>query len=334
MRPRPAGHLDRPAPELQTVPMLGGWCRRAFARHFNGIAAVLSLGVLGGCAHAPPRFDLRARRTCLVLSSGGTRGVAELGAVAALRQANVPIDCVVGTSVGALVGALYASAPDQDTTARFKRLTSAYVAETEREAASRGVGAGLALAAVASVFSGGMLVPATAAVGGYLLGAATTTRADRARFEQVLRAELGGARIETLPKPFATMHHERAGEGLRLVIDRSGDLAQAVGGSIANPFVFQDVDVASAPALDPGSDRLAATPVEDACRLFPDSNLLVVNVSGTPAVRGDSASCPMREVLIETPALPPDAILGAESSAFGTSWRAGFDALAKALQTI
>ena len=290
------------------------------------------VGLAGGCAHAPPRFDLRARRTCLVLSSGGTRGVAELGAVAALQRANVAIDCVVGTSVGALVGALYASAPQQDTTARFKRLTGAYVAETEREAATRGVGAGLALAAVASVFSGGMLAPATAAVGGYLLGAASTTRADRGRFEQVLRAELAGARIEALPKPFATMHHERAGEGLRLVIDRSGDLAQAVGASIANPFVFEDVDVTSAPALDPGSDRLAATPVADACRLFPDSNLLVVNVSGTPAVRGDSASCPMREIAIEVPALPPDAILRGEGDGFGTSWRAGFDAMAQALR--
>jgi NTE family protein len=312
-------------------PLLGGQRRRAW-RAVGLVAGMTAVLTVQGCAHAPPRFDPRARRTCLVLSSGGTRGVAELGAVAAIRQANLPIDCVVGTSVGALVGALYASAPDQDTTARFKRLTDAYVAETEREAAGRGIGAGLALAAVASVFSGGMLVPATAAVSGYLLGAASTTRADRGRFEQVLRAELAGARIETLPKPFATMHHERAGEGLRLVIDRSGDLAQAVGASIANPFVFEDVDVASAPALDPGSDRLAATPVEDACRLFPDSNLLVVNVSGTPAVRGEGARCPMREVMIDTPSLPPEAILGGQGTGFDVSWRAGFDAVARALQ--
>lgn len=294
------------------------------------IAAALLAGA--GCAHAPPRFDPAARRTCLVLSSGGTRGVAELGAVAAIQEARLPVDCVVGTSVGALVGALYASAPDQNTTARFHRLTDAYVSETEREAATRGVGAGLALAAVASVFSGGVLAPATAALGGYLLGASTTTRADRGRFERVLDAQLGGARIESLPKPFATMHHERAGEGLRLVIDRSGDLAQAVGASIANPFVFQDVDVTSAPALDPGSDRLAATPVDDACRLFPGSNLLVVNVSGTPAVREAGARCPVREVLIQAPRLPPDALLDGAGPGFDQSWRAGYDQVARALR--
>jgi len=316
--------LDRPPPDPQTFPMLGG---RRWRACLVGLAALLTAG---GCAHAPPRFDPRARRTCLVLSSGGTRGVAELGAVAAIGQAKLGIDCVVGTSVGALVGALYASAPEQDTTARFHRLTDAYVAETEREAESRGVGAGLALAAVATVFSGGVLVPATAAVGGYLLGAASTTRADRGRFERVLAEELGGARIETLPKPFATMHHERAGEGLRLVIDRSGDLARAVGASIANPFIFEDIDVASAPALDPGSDRLATTPVDEACRLFPDSNLLVVNVSGTPALRGDSARCAIREVMIDTPALPPEAFMGA-GNGFDSSWHDGFDAVARAL---
>jgi len=97
--------------------------------------------------------------------------------------------------------------------------------------------------------------------------------------------------------------------------------------------VFEDVDVASAPALDPGSDRLAATPVEDACHLFPDSNLLVVNVSGTPALRGDSAGCPVREVLIDTPALPPDAILRGDGDGFDSSWRAGFDAVETALQS-
>src|SRR3569833_2971624 len=110
-RARTAGRRDRVAADLQTLPMPEGWRRRAFAWIVGGAMALHS----GGCAHTPPRFDPRARRTCLVLSSGGTRGVAELGAVAAVRQANVPIDCVVVTSAPTLVGALYASAPEQDT---------------------------------------------------------------------------------------------------------------------------------------------------------------------------------------------------------------------------
>jgi predicted acylesterase/phospholipase RssA len=262
---------------------------------------------LGGCAHQTPRFDPQARPTCLVLSAGGTRGVVHLGALAAVREAGIPVRCVVGTSVGALVGSLYASAPAEDTTMRFRRLVDAYLAETERDAHVRGLAAGLALAAVAAVLTDGWKGPAAAALGGYALGAGTVTRADLARLTRVLGAQVGGARIEALPVPFATFHHERAGDGLKLVVDRTGDLASAVGASIANPFVFDDVQVTQAPALDPGADRIVAVPVEDACRLFPGSNLLVVNLSGAPAVRPRDLTCPVREVLVDHSPLPAEA---------------------------
>ena len=45
----------------------------------------------------------------LVLGGGGARGFAHVGVLKALREANVPIDMVVGTSMGALVGSLYCS---------------------------------------------------------------------------------------------------------------------------------------------------------------------------------------------------------------------------------
>lgn len=305
---------------------------KPFARQTIRLWVCLAVGALigPGCAHRPARFDPAARRTCLVLSAGGTRGAAELGALAAVREAGLPISCVVGTSVGALVGGLYASAPGQDTTARFRRLARAYLDETERDAQARGIGTGAVLAAVAATLAGGVLVPATAAAGGYLLGAATTTRADRARLETALRSELASARIETLPIPFATLHHERADQGLVLVIDRSGDLAEAVGASIANPFVFEDVDVTRAQKLDPGSDRVAATPVQDACRLFPEANLLVVNVTGAPAFHDATMHCPLREVMIDVEA-PPAEDFFQGGKAFDRAWTSGHDATAATL---
>ena len=315
-----------PAPSRATAPS-GATARQSWA-----LVATLALcfATDAGCAHRPPRFDPTVRRTCLVLSAGGTRGVAQLGALAAIRQARLPISCVVGTSVGALVGGLYASAPTEDTTVRFQRLVRAYLDDTDRDARTRGMGASAMFAAVAAALSGGILVPATAALGGYLVGAATTSRADRARLEGTLRSELASARIETLPIPFATLHHERADQGLVLVVDRSGDLAQAVGASIANPFVFEDVDVAHAQKLDPGSDRVAATPVQEACRVFPDANLLVVNVSGAPAFYDSAMTCPLREVMIDTDAPSPEAFfMGGE--AFERAWTAGRDATAASL---
>jgi NTE family protein len=47
-------------------------------------------------------------KTGLVLSGGGARGVAHLGVLKALDELGVVIDCISGTSAGALAGALYA----------------------------------------------------------------------------------------------------------------------------------------------------------------------------------------------------------------------------------
>jgi len=46
-------------------------------------------------------------KIALVLGGGGARGLAHIGVMKVLREENVPIDMVVGTSVGALIGAVY-----------------------------------------------------------------------------------------------------------------------------------------------------------------------------------------------------------------------------------
>ena len=48
------------------------------------------------------------KKVGLVLGSGSSRGWAHIGAIEALEEAGVPIDFIVGCSVGSYVGALYA----------------------------------------------------------------------------------------------------------------------------------------------------------------------------------------------------------------------------------
>ena len=48
-------------------------------------------------------------RVGLVLGGGGVRGLAHIGALRALEEAQVPIDLIAGTSMGGLIGALYAA---------------------------------------------------------------------------------------------------------------------------------------------------------------------------------------------------------------------------------
>jgi NTE family protein len=49
------------------------------------------------------------KRVGLALSGGGARGAGHVGVLEVLDRENVPIDCIVGTSAGSLVGAAYAA---------------------------------------------------------------------------------------------------------------------------------------------------------------------------------------------------------------------------------
>lgn len=74
----------------------GGWHRRAV-----GCLALLAMLV----AH-----EVGARPTVgLVLSGGGARGGAHVGVIRVLEDLHVPVDYIAGTSMGAVVGGLYAA---------------------------------------------------------------------------------------------------------------------------------------------------------------------------------------------------------------------------------
>uniref|UniRef100_A0A914XUJ3 Uncharacterized protein n=1 Tax=Panagrolaimus superbus TaxID=310955 RepID=A0A914XUJ3_9BILA len=56
----------------------------------------------------------------LVLGGGGARGAAHVGIIEALRECNVPIDIVGGTSIGSFIGGIFAENPSGDITVRAK----------------------------------------------------------------------------------------------------------------------------------------------------------------------------------------------------------------------
>ena len=76
--------------------------------------------LLGGCAAAAPPVGARRSRGAwpppaaprprvgLALGGGGARGFAHIGVLRVLEQEKIPVDVVLGTSVGCLIGALYA----------------------------------------------------------------------------------------------------------------------------------------------------------------------------------------------------------------------------------
>ena len=53
-------------------------------------------------------------RIGLALGGGGARGIAHISVLRTIEELHIPIDCVAGTSAGALVGGLYASGMSVD----------------------------------------------------------------------------------------------------------------------------------------------------------------------------------------------------------------------------
>lgn len=65
--------------------------------------------LLSTTTNPPPQETPTRPRIGLVLSGGGARGAAHVGVLEVLEDAHVPVDFVVGTSMGAIIGGLYAA---------------------------------------------------------------------------------------------------------------------------------------------------------------------------------------------------------------------------------
>lgn len=160
-----------------------------------------------------PRFEPAAARprVALVLGSGGHRGFAHIGVLKVLDEEGLKPDLVVGSSVGALVGALYASGMSG--------------AELER----------LALELNLADFFMEWRAIAGFPVSGYGLQA-------------FVRGVLGNRTIESLAIPFAAATTRASDK--QLVGFNRGDVALAVRASGASPGLFDPVKISDEAFLD------------------------------------------------------------------------------------
>ena len=99
---------------------------RCHTRRTHPLRAALSWAFLGalavgpfpgptGASAAEADTDAGHRpRVVLVLSGGGARGAAHVGVLRVLEEARVPVDAIVGTSMGSIVGGMYAAGMSPD----------------------------------------------------------------------------------------------------------------------------------------------------------------------------------------------------------------------------
>ncbi|MFK8013981.1 MAG: patatin-like phospholipase family protein [Gammaproteobacteria bacterium] len=82
----------------------------------DGVLIVLLIGLstfASAATHAAPCDNNSGRPSVgLALSGGGARGAAHVGVLKVLEALRIPVDCIAGTSMGAIVGGLYAGGHD------------------------------------------------------------------------------------------------------------------------------------------------------------------------------------------------------------------------------
>ncbi|HEY6009951.1 MAG TPA: patatin-like phospholipase family protein [Nitrospirota bacterium] len=177
-------------------------------KHLRWLSIVIALSVLTSCAaHQPPvPAEMPKPKIALVLGGGAARGFAHVGVIRALEQEKIPISMIIGTSVGSLIGAIYAY--DMNS---FELEWSAFALKED------------------DIFDYGILNAITG------MGLAKG-----AKLEEFVKTKVFTPDIENLKLPFAAVATD-LNRGTRFVLDR-GSVAKAVHASSAIPGVFEPVN--------------------------------------------------------------------------------------------
>jgi len=191
-------------------------------------------GAVAASPEAPPATAGARPRIALALAGGGARGGAHIGVLKVLEELHVPIDCIAGTSMGALVGGGYASGMPAAEIEKF-------VAGVDWKSVVAGVGSRHLVPAEQKRFNdtsgsvelglkGGRIVPPSGLIAS-------------SRIEDVLRGYVAKARavadFDRLPIPYRAVATDML-SGEMVVLDH-GDIATAMRASMAIPGAFAPV---------------------------------------------------------------------------------------------
>ena len=223
----------------------------------------------------------------LVLSGGGAKGFAHVGVIRVLEEAGIPIDVVTGTSMGALIGGLYASGYGPDslqsvaTRLPWEQLFSDAV---ERRHLSPDRRIGEARTVLTFPLEGGQLrLPSGAVEGQSIL-----------RLLERLTWRVAAIHdFRRLPIPFfAVATNIETGEAV--VLDE-GVLANALRASMAIPGVIQPLEIDGRLLVDGGIVR--NLPAEDARALGAD--ILICSDVSDPLEEADQLAN-LVDILLQT----------------------------------
>ena len=213
----------------------------------------------------------------LVLSGGGARGAAHVGVIKILEELKIPIDYIAGTSMGALVGASYASGTpikeleQRIATADWNDLFTDTSPRADRSFLRKEEDQARLLKLEIGVKDGGLKLPA---------GAISGQKLDTL-FSIITRNSLSSTDFDKLPIPFRAIATDA--ETGRMVIFKRGRLADVMRASMSVPGAIAPFTIGDKIYLDGGLTR--NLPV-DVVRDMGADIVIAVNIAG-PLLKRD-----------------------------------------------
>ncbi|MDR0842767.1 MAG: patatin-like phospholipase family protein [Acidobacteriota bacterium] len=230
----------------------------------------------GGAAPALPEEAPPRPKVALALSGGGARGAAHIGILKVFEREGIPIDCIAGTSMGALAGGLYAVGyspeeienflAEQDWGTLFSDAPQWRFTPLAERADSRYQGK-IALRGLSLEIPGGLFS-----------GQRFTEAMDVLTATQMLHAQND---FDKLPIPFRAVATNLV-DGKPYVFHQ-GSLTQAVRASIAVPMMFTPIEIEDGLLIDGGLVNNLPT---DIARDMGADIIIAIDVS-SPLMRKD-----------------------------------------------
>jgi NTE family protein len=268
---------------------MSGWPDRHLPRVLCAVAALLAgvaavaaepaVAEQGAAAPARPRIGL-------VLGGGGAKGAAHVGVLGVLDEMRIPVDCVVGTSMGALVGGAYASGLDADELDTAIRTISwqeaiAFKGQRQREPMRRKLaGVTYSNSLEFGLRDGRLVTPS-----GFI-----NTQNIEQTIQQLVSRSRGIKDFDQLPIQFRAVATDmQRGE---MVVLSQGNLAQAMRASMSVPGVFAPVNVDGRVLGDGGLTR--NVPVDVARATCADVVIAVAVPNAVPTL--DDLQSPLTQV--------------------------------------
>jgi len=233
----------------------------------------------GASCGARAEGDTRPR-IGLVLGGGGARGFAHVSVLKELERQRIPVDCIAGTSMGALIGGLYASGMPADEIARelramdWPRMFNDRLDRPERSFRRKRDDDLALVAAKPGIGNSGIRIAP-----GLLSGERVVLLLERLTQPVATRPD-----FDALPVPFRAVATDL--NSGRAVVLADGNLAQAMRASMSIPGVFKPAQLGGRVLVDGG---IANQVPVDVVRAMGADIVIAVDV-GTPLVPLDESA--------------------------------------------